>query len=240
MIIDSLVAKLIVVKYILENGYENSSTPSKVRRLVKRYDREPMNLGSYNQYLSQIDDWIENRCGSTTWGNKAKQVWTQDHATIADGNSNYDDLPMICSIINIALVQQPQRDAENERKQQERERQESERERNLNDANNRWAGEVGQKVSFVVAEIKFIRSVSGGSSYYAPTGYLHYIKGTDNLWYSLLTYDDSADIVVGDELTGTIKALNTDNKTGNKITRITRYKIVGHRDLNANRLHFGS
>ena len=246
MQVNSTEAKLIAIWYIIENGYERSSTPNKLRRFFKRELRN-FDLNSAQDYedsIEEVSDWVRTKCiSNSNWQTKARDIWNSEEINIADNNSNYDDLPMLCSIIYLALIEQPERDRAEAERAAEEERRLSEINRQLQNPENKWGGEVDEKVEITILEDEFIRAFEG-RSYYAPTSYLHYFKATNGLWYSALTYDDST-ITIGDQIRGTIKSLDIDQRSGRRITRLSRIKQIGHEDnprliSNVHKLKFGN
>lgn len=209
-----------IINYIDVHGYQKQKTAQQVRQALLVNGAEfnvSTDLGiMLEQELEMCDDWVNNLRGESDWCQHAREVWNKDDVTVLP--RGLDDIPILCSVISIAKENQKTNAA-------------------LNDVNNRWAGEVGDKITFTISEDEFRGTHEVGSYHWAQTAYSHYFKGTNGIWYSALTYEGT-ELVPGDEISGTIKDLEVDRQTGRRITRLTRIRKTGHRQLT--RLRFGA
>lgn len=104
MQVNSTEAKLIAIWYIMENGYERSSTPDKLRRFFKR-DLRNFDLNSAQDYedsIGEVSDWVRTKCiSNSNWQTKARDIWNSEEINISDNNSNYDDY--LCYVVLFIL-----------------------------------------------------------------------------------------------------------------------------------------
>lgn len=216
--------KKVVFKYVSDNGYikgaygyhnnngtsyRGSPTVAEVIRILDEGD-----FSDYQQVdISEIDAWMDDLHPEGQWREfqeRIKNTWHKNHFL-------RDDLSSLCAGVNSFLKQK----AYDARQAAKRER-EAQHQQEVASESNRWAGEVGQLISFTVAEAKIATYID--VPYYAGSSYpLWKIKDEQGLIYSWGDTSGKASISVGDRIEAKIKRLN--EFRGIKETQIWKVKV---------------
>lgn len=191
--------------YVQQNGYTSGVTGEAfVQELIKdRIKRE-----ASDTQINEITAWLDT--ANNDYLRNARAIWNKDYFENRDA-------ALLTSAI-YSFFKNLQRD--NARA--------AERQNNLNNPDNTYAGEVGDKVTFTVAAepITIYTRNSGVRFNYDDSYPVYKIIGTDGRSY-IWGNSSFKEIRVGDILTGTIKKLS-ERPNGEKQTEVTRCKVVGH------------
>ena len=194
--------------YVQQNGYTSGVTGEAfVQELIKdRIKRE-----ASDTQINEITAWLDT--ANNDYLRNARAIWNKDYFENRDA-------ALLTSAI-YSFFKNLQRN--NARA--------AERQNNLNNPDNTYAGEVGDKVTFTVAAepITIYTRNSGVRFNYDDSYPVYKIIGTDGRSY-IWGNSSFKEIQVGDILTGTIKKL-TERPNGEKQTEVTRCKVVGHQPL---------
>lgn len=198
------IAKKKAYKYVEEKGYTSGETGRNFD-LALHKDRD-MREASDSE-INEVENWLKG-IRESGWQRNALAAWTKD---------NYEsrDASLITSAVSFYL--------RDKQKNQARMYNRAERGIGLE-----FAGDVGDKVTLTISDIKVAYERSGviaGNNYYSYPVYR--IIGTDNNIYLWGCTNEDIELKSGDILKGTVKRQIV-RPNGEKQTEITRCKIIGN------------
>ena len=144
--------------YHNNNGtsYRGSPTVAEIARIL--------DSGDYSDYMSpntdEMDNWVDNLQPGDQFADfqrKIKDVWPKNILV-------RDDFPILC-----AAVASFNREKEYQERQRAREERAAKHQQAVESSSNRWAGEVGDEVEFVVKEAKIVTYIH--PNYYNASDY---------------------------------------------------------------------
>ena len=233
--VPSDVIKRFVLKFVKDNGYIKPfwngqySTPSPTveeihRTLKENPDTSSLDLCSesdidgLDMYVSQVESEVNNpetpNLAVNEWKRDCIRVWKE----IDSREVTKEDIKKIVGFVSSYIENLKYQ--ERQRQKQERER---EHERQVQSSSNTWAGQVGDEVTFTVAEANISTWIQP-PSYYAEEYPLWKIKDLDGRVYSWGdTKNSGNNIEPNMTITGKIKKLN--EFRGIKETQLWKVKI---------------
>lgn len=199
--------------YHNNNGtsYRGSPTVAEIARIL---DSE-----NYSDYLApdtdEINNWVNNLQPEGQFADfqrKIKDVWPKRVFV-------RDDFPILC-----AAVASFNREKEYQERQRARQERAAKHQQAVEADSNRWAGNVGDEIEFVVKEAKIVTYIR--PNYYNASDYpLWKITDVNGLVYSWGDTSCEAEVVAGSKIKAKIRRLN--EYKGIKETQIWKVKIEG-------------
>lgn len=196
-------ARLQALKYVQEHGYKPRETGIEFADALASNSDLPK--GSVD-LANEIEMWLEAP-PLNDWKRNAHAAWVKKYYEPRDAG-------LITSAAN-SYIKQQQLNIRNQ---------------NSSNLSNEYAGEVGQSVEFVIADIKVAYERTGGSFYNYYSYPVYRMIGKDGKIYLWGSSNPEVEPQKGDKLKGTIKRL-IERPNGEKQTELTRCKIIGKESI---------
>lgn len=187
--------------YVKENGYVSGETPQKFLQALNsgRIDGE-----ASSEELREVDEWMFNHRRDSNYMIRAYEAWHEYH---------FND--KLAALITSAL-------GSFFRDQRRRNEREQVRQNNLNDPANTYAGNVGDRVTFTIAEDPVYLYSTQGRNF---DGSVYKLVDEQGHVYTWIIYSDDVEFNKGDTITGTIKGLR-ERSNGERQTEIYRCTVT--------------
>lgn len=185
------------ITYVKDHGYVPGKTGEKFNEALSE---EKINDCDPN-LIHEMDNWINDLYDSSSWISNIKGVWGKDEY-------EYRDASLLTSAISAFLKNKMIKDA------------------NRSNESNTYAGNVGDEVTLTIQNVSvaYEKTVYFGKN--SNSYPVYKIIDEDGKIYLWGCTNDNIKPKAGDVLKGKIKALKPENNRGEKITELTRCKIL--------------